>query len=121
MHCWHVKDWVKAGGSLPPGEDLEKELNDHEALLICGELANRGKHYKFTPLRRQNRSTRPQTNARMGGSKWKVRIGDPIKTTTEDYTITFPDGSVRLAIDVARQALADWQTVLKKYGLPCNN
>lgn len=63
MNCYHLKDWFIQSGARTKGE-VEKHVNDSEALSLCGDICNGLKHYRLDPARA------PETRTYSG--KWST-------------------------------------------------
>lgn len=116
QNCWHLKDWIindKTAGVQANIVETEINSDSFPALKICADLANRSKHLELKNKR---------VDANIHGDI-AVAIGESLSGSESssaisyDYTVVFPDGSERPAIDVARQAVIDWTNLLKRYKL----
>jgi hypothetical protein len=109
QNCWHLKDWIKKDNSVPEAvrEGLETELEQHKALKISQDIATKAKHLvSYTSHSGEQLS---------GGRAWQIGP----EGTTFDYQICLLDGTPSgLALDVAREAVRDWEDILRANGLP---
>ena len=110
QNCWHLKDWIKNDPQVPPAvqQSVEDSVKESPALMICADLANRSKHFSLERIRR---------DANIPGRVWEAFIGGPDAVTTWHYRVTLDDHSERKALEVAREAVADWKGLLSKWGL----
>ncbi|MCF6150442.1 MAG: hypothetical protein E3K37_17540 [Candidatus Kuenenia sp.] len=122
QNCWHLKDWIKNDPGVPSSVSsaIEDAVNEYESLMICADLANRSKHLKLQRVR---------LDATMPGRYIVATINETISAQKPsaatsviswDYKITLQDGSECWAMDVAEQAIADWETLINKLNL-CGN
>src|SRR5687767_6889445 len=52
QNCWHVKDWLRNDPSVAPlVGDVERCVNDSDALSVCADMANGSKHAVLTDPR----------------------------------------------------------------------
>jgi hypothetical protein len=115
QHCWHFKDWLKNDPTVPT--QITGRVEDYAkgklAIMICADLANRSKHAVLKNIRKDAEITSRDTTVFIGGTK-----ESPGTFSVSEHTITLNDGSTHQARDVARQAIRDWEELLKSYGLP---
>ena len=107
QNCWHLKDWIKNDDALPRNvcETVEDEVKKFESLMICADLANRSKHLELKNIRRDARAI----------AEIRLVVGE--SKISRDYMVVLADGSKHPALDVARNAMKDWRTLLSDYGL----
>jgi len=106
--CWHLKDWIKNDTNVAPAvrDAIEMEVSALRPLRIAADLANGCKHIDHS---RTNREGAYVTSI-------SVTIS-PGRGAESQHTITLDDGSTLSAQDVATQAFAAWDAVLRKIGL----
>jgi hypothetical protein len=118
QNCWHLKDWLKNDSSVPSviTQKVENDLKNCSSLMICADLANRSKHLKLT-------TPPPRKDAKVKEKKITAVVNEVPGTTKSessisiDFIITFDSGSTKSALDVARSAIKEWQTLISGYGL----
>lgn len=116
QHCWHFKDWLKNDPAVPTRITgrVEDDAKGKLAIMICADLAIRSKHAVLTRyIRKDAEITSRDTTVFIGGTK-----EFPGTFSVSEHTITLSDGSTHRARDVAKQAIRDWEELLKSYGLP---
>jgi len=106
--CWHLKDYAKV--CLPPTQQkqLEEEVEKCKHLKIVADIANRSKHAELK---------RKRGDADITHKYIRTYDGANPSPATAKYTITLQDGSSYDVHDVAREAIAEWQTIITKYKL----
>ncbi len=107
QNCWHLKDWVKNDVSVLPAvrATLETDLTSSPDLMICADLANGTKHLEFKTPRVGAKHTRKNFRLVVGGD------------SSVEYIIDRGDGTQSDAVQLARNCLAAWEQLLRKYGL----
>lgn len=117
QNCWHLKDWIKNDSYLAPkiSENIEQEVKAYEAIMICADLANRSKHLKLNNKRR---------GAQVVQRNVTIKMKSPIHSTEETicsseccHVISLDDGSTLVALDVAKQAVNEWEKIFRKYNI----
>ena len=128
--CHHLKDWTKNDPNISDTikNCIEGFASGNEELRICADLAIRSKHAKVTwhnredaKITRQNYTVYPAPAVlRLTADKSDIcqvpSDVEPIKSTRE-YIITLRDGSERIALVVAREAVKAWESFLLKNNL----
>ena len=109
MHAWHLADWASndsmVGRSL---EEIKRDAKTYPALVICADLADGIKHFRLT--------LPPRDYAHVTRKDIKVFEGVD-RLATAKFTFTLPDGSTRDALALAEQIVANWSTLLARYGI----
>jgi hypothetical protein len=103
--CWHLKDYAKACLPNDQQKQLETEIDNYQHLKIVADIANRSKHAILTKNVR--------VDAEITHKHIHASDGKNSPPATAKYTITIQDD----AHDIAREAIAAWQTILTKYKL----
>ena len=106
--CWHLKDYAKVCLLPTQQKRLEEEIEKCKHLKIVADIANKSKHAE---LRRK------RVDADITHKYIRAYDGADSSPATAKYTITLQDGSSYDAHDVAREAIAEWQTILANYKL----
>jgi hypothetical protein len=106
--CWHLKDWIKNDPSAGIGRAIENEVKCR-TFDVVADLANAAKHLV--------RHQRTRVGA-YGTSTDVTATLAPKQPIHVVYTITLADGSQIEAQDLIRSAVAEWQAILVKIGLP---
>lgn len=112
LHCWHFKDWVlgdpNLAGSVDPGE-LEQAVEDSHALSVVAGLARRAKGLGLERSRRESELVSAQSAISL---REVIGRGETSPEEKWDWKVLVPDGPDRWALDVARDAVADWRWIL---------
>lgn len=112
LHCWHFKDWVLGdpdlAGSVDPGE-LEQAVEDSHALSVVAGLARRAKGLGLERSRRESELVSAQSAISL---REVLGRGETSPEEKWDWKVVVPDGPDRWALDVARDAVADWRWIL---------
>jgi hypothetical protein len=114
QNCWHLKDWVKNDSSLRPGlrhkfrgKELKKTLKECPSIKICADLANRTKHFELASN---------WFDAEVTQRNVTVNLGKRTHSTSE-HIITLNDGTKKVALKVARDAVKEWKKFFKTHKL----
>ena len=116
QNCWHLKDWLinDEDPSVSPElrdelkHKLSESLRSHANLRICADLANRTKHLKLK---------NPWADAIARGDI-KLDFTEETTPTRLEYRITLDDNTEHCVLDVARQAVEEWQHILADHAMP---
>ncbi len=109
QNCWHVKDWILNDTVAPRGlKESVRKLDKQGAiapLMLCAGVANGSKHLS------QSRDAKRR-------AKTVGEIEVDIDTqgnsqTTYTYKVVDDRGNSHEAIEVARQALQEWETTIR--------
>jgi hypothetical protein len=111
QNCHHLKDWLKNDPeSGLTGQEVEAVVSGSPDLKLCADVANGTKHLS---LNRKSRTGHSSTSI----------VGDVNIITGEGVTHHFRivvGGSDLNAAKVARNAVKEWEMVLRQRGkLPC--
>ncbi len=109
--CWHLKDHIKNDAAVPHTvrQSIENDVKQFEALMVAADIANRSKHLVL--------ERPPRVDAKIAAYHIKAYDGADDREASASYDITLADGSIRDALSVARQAVADWETVFAGHGI----
>jgi len=107
--CWHLKDHAKVCLPIAQQGQFETDVNSYPHLKIVADLANKSKHVVLTKTNR--------VDATITHKYIYAYDGAYSPPATAQYMITLQDRSTYDAHDVAREAIAEWQTILAKYKL----
>lgn len=114
LHCWHLKDWVLGdpdlAGSVDP-DDLEQAVEDSHALSVVSGLARRAKGLGLERSRRESELVSAQSAISL---REVIGRGETSPEEKWDWKVVVPDGPDRWALDVARDAVADWRWILSE-------
>lgn len=109
QNCWHIKDWIRNDETL--NKDLRdriwEEVKGTKFILVAADLANGSKHLRNDPKREW-------TGA--GQAPSQVRRNADGTWTFEPYVL-LDEGTYVPALEVAEQAMREWQEILKRNGL----
>lgn len=119
QNSWHLKDWIRNDPTAPSTlkNDIENHCMKYQSLMLCADVADGTKHLTFDKPKRPNKGHRP-------GAKVKpeimIRFTESVatdETTFEgvryQYRITDNAGNSLDALDLAKQAVSDWETLIK--------
>jgi hypothetical protein len=124
QNCWHLKDWLKNDPSISQTQvDEIKRLVDRGesnsvALMVCSDIANATKHFTLT-------HRPPRVNAEANNKVFNMHVyngkqPEKPEPDTWDVLISY-DGDQhterREALEIARQALEDWNRIITGIGL----
>ncbi len=110
MNCWHLTDWVANDPAvLRNTSSIQNDAKTFPSLAACEAIANGSKHLLLT---RPPRPTPHISHADVAA--WDGSTDRPAEAS---YTFTMGDGSEEDALTLARQAVADWRTLLNCYGI----
>ncbi|HMG18403.1 MAG TPA: hypothetical protein VK573_06745 [Gemmatimonadales bacterium] len=109
-NCWHLKDHVKNDPAVPQHvrQSIEDDVAHYEALKIAADIANRSKHLHLR--------NPPRLDAKVTAYHIKAYEGSD-QDASASYDITLGNGSVKDAVTVARQAVADWEALFGRYAI----
>lgn len=114
LHCWHLKDWILSdpdlAGSVDPGE-LEQAVEDSHALSVVAGLARRTKGLGLERSRRESELVSAQSAISL---REVLGRGETSSEEQWDWKVIVPDGPDRWALDVARDAVADWRWIVSE-------
>lgn len=114
LHCWHLRDWVLSdpdlAGSVDPGE-LEQAVEASHALSVVAGLARRAKGLGLERSRRESELVSAQSAISL---REVLGRGESSPEEKWDWKVVVPDGPDRWALDVARDAVADWRWILSE-------
>jgi hypothetical protein len=113
LHCYHLKDWVKNDTSVKSrmpniGTDVERFVNESEALSLCADLCN---SLKRLELKRSSGGERPtfglkQYHHRLGlGSGRSIRLEWLIEQNNKPPIDAF---------ELATECIAEWDKFLQR-------
>lgn len=107
LHAWHLIDWTSSDPTV--GRTYDQIIADiPDSIRSCRDIANRTKHLVL------DRPPRP--TPQITGKDIRMFAGAN-RPAEASFTFTFPDGSKRDALTLAREVVADWENLLKRYGL----
>jgi len=122
QNCWHLKDWIRNDATAPSTlkDDIESHCKHYQSLMLCADVADGTKHLTFDKQKRTNKGHRP-------GGKIKpeimIRFTESFATgesTSEgvryQYRITDNAGNSFDALDLAKRAVSDWETLITTNG-----
>lgn len=114
LHCWHLRDWVLSdpdlAGSVDPGE-LDQAVEASHALSVVAGLARRAMGLDLERSRRESELVSAQSAISL---REVLGRGETSSEEKWDWKVVVPDGPDRWALDVARDAVADWQWILSE-------
>lgn len=117
QQCWHLKDWIRndpeVAGSLDPDE-LERAVEGSHALSLVGRLARRVKGLELERSRRESELVSAQSAISI---REVLGRGEAEPEDDWDWKVVVPDGPDRWAMDVARDAVADWSWIVSELDL----
>ncbi len=96
-------------------ENIEKRVEGIASLRICADLCNRSKHLMLTKTIREDAQV-TERSVIVHAPVLSMDNNENAKlkcTSTYEHVVTLGDGSKRVALEVARQAVKDWEKLLK--------
>lgn len=108
QNCWHLKDWIAKDPVMPAAtkEALKIAIRASPILPIARDMANGTKHFKLDSANIRAQHHHVDTTIIPGVS------------TQMDLLVEMGDGSLRSGLDVAKECIAEWESILKSAGLP---
>jgi hypothetical protein len=131
QNCWHLKDWIKNDLTIPQNIRgiIEKEARKYKSLRIAADLANRSKHSKLTPEHLKDPKCLDAKNTKKSVTVHVPCLHLHLNSKTGEshtvgecrseyfYTIATKDGSEYDALQIAKKAITDWDTIIKKMNI----
>jgi hypothetical protein len=95
----------------PIAKNVKKKLfaDITPSIRLCRDIANARKHVVLTKP-----TPRPSPQMTRMNTKITPGSGNPSESS---FTFSFPDGSTKDALTLAREVVADWKLLLTRYGL----
>ncbi len=110
--AFHLKDWLKHHATASyTAQEVEDYVQSSVALSACRDICNAGKHAEIT---RYNPCTKEVSASH--NSVASVLPGQ-LESTFFRVKIIREDGSRREAVELATEAVADWERFFAKHGL----
>ena len=110
--AYHVKDWLKLHAAVTYSpQDVENFVQSSAALSSCRDLCNAGKHAEIT---RYSPST-ADVSASLNSVAAVVPGG--LATPIVRVKIIRNDGTRREAVQLATEAISDWERFFDEHGL----
>ena len=111
LHAWHLIDW--AGNDPAVGRtyfQLKQEVCIHfpHSIWLCADIADGSKHLVLTRPKPRDVPL-PRRAIRMYAGN--------VRSSEASFSFEFPDGSIKDALTLAREVVANWEKLLTKYGL----
>ncbi len=118
QNCWHMKDWLLNDPVLGRRKDaVKKEVHcPGGPLMICRDLANRSKHLKLVPARK-NAGKNADVGGRVIHETTHVRKNGTRRSKVRwDYWIIYNGGRTK-ALPLADEAIKAWKAVFAELGV----
>jgi hypothetical protein len=110
QNCWHIKDWISSDKSAPKRlKDAVKEVDKQSAiapLMLCADVANGSKHFGQSRDGKRHAKTVGEIEIEIDSK------GD--SQTTYTYKVVDDFGKSYEAIELARQALREWEKIISE-------
>jgi hypothetical protein len=113
QNCWHLKDWILSDPDAPRSLKEAVTRTDREgvsvSLMLVADIANGSKHVSGP--------SRSRTTRRGGKTVVTVDIDiSPEAQSTTSWTYQVADGCGKSyeVIELARQAIAEWETIIRE-------
>lgn len=115
QNCWHLKDWIKHDATAPStlADRIEDHCTQYRSLLLSADVANGTKHLR---LNRPPRLGSKVVAKIMVGLTDSFGTGKSTIQVRYAYEITDDAGNSSDALASARQAVSDWETLIKTNG-----
>ncbi len=112
MNCWHLRDWIWKDDAIPRRvrTAVAQEALKSPSLRVCHDIANGAKHYVIE----SPKAGPPTSTVAPGGIALEGITGG---VQQWHFTIIMPDGTRRLAHDLAVEAFQGWKPILRTHGL----
>jgi len=111
QNCWHLKDWIRNDSAAPKALRDAVEQTVHKqctvvALALCADLANGSKHLTLDKLVRRG--------AKLIRDTGDFEMDEDGKNAKETYKckVTDDSGKEYDALELAHQALAEWEKLI---------
>ena len=113
LHCYHLKDWVKNDTSVKSrmpniGTDVERFINESEALGLCTDLCN---SLKRLELKRSSGGERPTFGLRQYHHRLGLGSGGSIRS---EWLVERNNKPPIDAFELATDCIAEWDKFLKR-------
>jgi hypothetical protein len=113
MHCYHLKDWVKNEASVKSrmpniGTDVERFINESEALSLCTDLCN---SLKRLELKRSSSGERPTFGLRQYHHRLGLGSGGSIRL---EWLVERNNKPPIDAFKLATERIAEWDKFLQR-------
>jgi hypothetical protein len=110
MHCNHLKDWIKNDRSVKArmpniGADVERFINESEALSLCADLCNSLKHLE---LKRSGGGERPT----FGRKQYRYRLN--LGSIRLEWLVERNNKPPIDAFELATECIAEWDQFLQR-------
>ncbi len=115
QNCWHLKDWIKNDASAPRtlADDIEDHCKRYPSLLLSADVANGTKHLTLNRPR-LGAEVKPTIMLRFTES---FATGESTSQGVQYvYKVVDAAGNSYEALALARQAVSDWETLIKTNG-----
>lgn len=109
VSAYHLKDILKADKVLPPGVDVEKTVSADADLALLADMANLDKHHALNSKKHPPRSG--YVPKYLEHEAYSSQGGWGLVSKYEHNGVTIN------AVDVARNGMAAWRTLLQSHGL----
>jgi hypothetical protein len=111
MNCYHLKNWIRNDGSVPPAvqQTVESHINSSPPLKLFADICNSLKHLYLT-------SNRSGQNPVFGKQQIALTVGSAPTTISLRYEIDTTTGPID-AFDLATQSVNSWDAFLNAKGL----
>jgi hypothetical protein len=113
MHCYHLKDWVKNDTSVKTrmpniGADVERFINESEALSLCADLCNSSKRLE---LKRDSSGERPTFGRKQYHHQLNLGSGRSIRL---EWLVQRNNEPAIDAFQLATECIAAWDTFFQR-------
>ena len=123
QNCWHLKDWIKNDSTISQNirDKIENEVKKYNSLMIAADLANRSKHFALTSKRADANITKKSVTVHTPCFHLNSKTGESHSVSEcrseYFYTIATDDGSEYDAFQIAQNAIADWDKIIKQLNI----
>ena len=111
MNCYHLKDWIKNDGTVPPAvqQKVEGYINANRSLTLCADICNSLKHLTLTSQRSGESPTfgRKEFGLALGGEEPAIKL---------KYEVDAISGPIN-AFELATDCMDAWNVFLSSNGL----
>ena len=109
LHAWHLTDWASYDPAFAT-KNVFDEITD--PIRKCKDIAHRAKHLELTKP--------PRKAPEITGKDIRVGLAsNPIsrRPAEASYIFTFPDGTQRDALELAREVVMEWEVILRRHAI----
>jgi hypothetical protein len=110
LNCYHLKDWIKHDGTVPPAVQnaVESHVNSSRPLRLCADIFNSLKHLR----RAGSRASRSSENPSFGKKHIQLDITGPAVPTIRVKYVIDTATATEDAFQLAGACVQEWEAFL---------